>query len=146
MIPNRVTHLKGKTIFTLQLTCNCSHVVINTLTYPSVHMQKENLFQEITQCLVFHVVTCFLRHNDDFIVKIQAIIWRGWYKSWLRPSLREKCPNVEFFLVRIFLYSVRKSPYSVQIQENTDQKKLRPNGHVSCSACNGWPMIVSIQM
>ena len=33
-------------------------------------------------------------------------------------SLREKCPNTEFFLVRIFLYSV-------QIQENTDQDKLR---------------------
>ena len=33
-------------------------------------------------------------------------------------SLREKYSNTEFFLVRIFLYSVR-------IQENTDQKKLR---------------------
>ena len=33
-------------------------------------------------------------------------------------SLREKCPNTEFVLVRIFLYSVR-------IQENTDQKKIR---------------------
>ena len=32
--------------------------------------------------------------------------------------LRYTCPNTEFFLVRIFLYSVR-------IQENTDQKKLR---------------------
>ena len=32
--------------------------------------------------------------------------------------LREKCPNTEFFLVSIFLYSIR-------IQENTDQKKLR---------------------
>ena len=31
--------------------------------------------------------------------------------------LREKCPNTEFFLVRIFLYSVR-------ILENTEQKKL----------------------
>ena len=30
---------------------------------------------------------------------------------------REKCPNTEFFLVRIF-------PYSVQIQENTDQEKF----------------------
>ena len=29
-------------------------------------------------------------------------------------ALREKCPNTEFILVRIFLYSVR-------IQENTDQ-------------------------
>ena len=33
-------------------------------------------------------------------------------------TLREKCPNTEFFLVRIFMYSV-------QIEENTDQKKLR---------------------
>ena len=33
-------------------------------------------------------------------------------------KLREKCANTEFFLVRIFLYSV-------QIQENTDQKKTR---------------------
>ena len=29
--------------------------------------------------------------------------------------LREKCPNTELILVRVFLYSV-------QIQENTDQK------------------------
>ena len=36
-------------------------------------------------------------------------------------QLREKCPDTEFFPVRIFLYSV-------QIQENTDQKKL-------CSKC-----------
>ena len=33
-------------------------------------------------------------------------------------AMREKCPNTELFLVRIFLYSV-------QIQENTDQKQLR---------------------
>ena len=33
-------------------------------------------------------------------------------------TLREKCPNTEFFQVRIFLYSVQR-------QENTDQKKLR---------------------
>ena len=33
------------------------------------------------------------------------------------PSLCEKCPNTEFFLARIFLYSVR-------MQEITDQKKL----------------------
>ena len=46
-------------------------------------------------------------------------------------SLREKCPNKEIFLVRVFLYLIeygnliRKSLYSVRIQENTDQKKLR---------------------
>ena len=38
--------------------------------------------------------------------------------NFLTVILREKCPNTEFFLVRIFLYSVR-------MQENTDQKKLR---------------------
>ena len=32
-------------------------------------------------------------------------------------SLRKKCSNMEIFLVHIFLYSV-------QIKENTDQKKL----------------------
>ena len=35
----------------------------------------------------------------------------------LTITLREKSPNMEFFLVFIFLYSVR-------IQENTDKKKL----------------------
>ena len=33
----------------------------------------------------------------------------------LLPTLREKCPNTELFMVRIFLYSAR-------IQKNTDQK------------------------
>ena len=32
-------------------------------------------------------------------------------------ALRGKCPNTEFFLLRIFLYSVR-------MQENTDQNNL----------------------
>ena len=39
----------------------------------------------------------------------------GKYGNMGKVTLREKCPNTEFFLVRIFLYSVR-------IQENTDQK------------------------
>ena len=49
------------------------------------------------------------------------------YGFSLTRSLREKCPDTEYFLVRIFLYSDlrSKSRYSVRIQENTDQKKLR---------------------
>ena len=45
-------------------------------------------------------------------------------------ALREMYPNMEFFLVRIFLYPTEygdlqsKFPYSVRIQENTDKKKL----------------------
>ena len=40
-------------------------------------------------------------------------IWFQWHVR--KRLLREKCPNTKFFLVRIFLYSVR-------IQENTGQK------------------------
>ena len=36
-------------------------------------------------------------------------------KNTEKHTLREKCPNTELFLVRIFLYSVR-------IKENTDHK------------------------
>ena len=39
--------------------------------------------------------------------------------------LREKCPNTEFFLVRIFLYSVGLNTHSLRIQENRNKKKLR---------------------
>ena len=46
-------------------------------------------------------------------------------KTYLKKPPREKCPNTEFFLVRIFQYSVR-------IQENMDQKKSL-FGHFSCS-------------
>ena len=38
-----------------------------------------------------------------------------YFTNVLKPTLREKCPNRELFLVLIFLYSV-------QIQENRDQK------------------------
>ena len=58
------------------------------------------------------------------------MLWKGVLLHIIRiPSLREKCPNTEFFLVPIFLYldwirdSLRKSRYSVRIQENADQKK-----------------------
>ena len=47
-----------------------------------------------------------------------------------RSDTALKCPNTEFFLVHIFCIwtesgdLLRKSLYSVQIQENTDQEKL----------------------
>ena len=44
--------------------------------------------------------------------------WKTLLKEILFVTLREKCPNTEFFQVRIFLHSVR-------IQENTEQKNLR---------------------
>ena len=49
----------------------------------------------------------------------------------VKISLREKCPNTEFFLARIFRIRseygeiLRISPYSVRMREDRDQKKLR---------------------
>ena len=54
-------------------------------------------------------------------------------KKGLQISLREKCPNAEFFLVRIFLYS--DYPYSVRIQENTDQKNTQCLWQAHSSRC-----------
>ena len=48
----------------------------------------------------------------------------------MNKTLREKYPNTEFFLVRIFLYSD-------WIQENTEQKKLRLNLCLSYSFFDG---------
>ena len=49
--------------------------------------------------------------------------------------LREKCPNTEFVLVHIFLHSHwMRSPYSVRMGENTDQKKLRIWTHFTSSS------------
>ena len=63
-----------------------------------------------------------------------------------RIPLREKCPNMELFLVRIFLHSDwiwrftygdfrNKSPYSIRIHSVF--------GHYSGSACNGNQSVVS---
>ena len=46
-------------------------------------------------------------------IKCQKMVKTNWY--W---TLRKKCPNAEFFLVRIFLYSDWR-------KKNTDQKKHR---------------------
>ena len=75
-------------------------------------------------------VTLRIESGDEILRNYLEIRWRlATYMSKIIQSellscikqyiqlytLREKCPNTELFLVRIFLYSVR-------IQENTDQK------------------------
>ena len=47
-----------------------------------------------------------------------------------KSPLHKKCPNTEFFLVRI-------PPYSVQMQKNTDQKNLR-----IWTPFPQWPLII----
>ena len=59
-----------------------------------------------------NVIQCILNSLSIWLtMRIRALNGQNF-------TLRENCPKTEFFLVRIFLYSVR-------IQENTDQKKLR---------------------
>ena len=56
---------------------------------------------------------------------------RIFYSFYYRLAMREKCPNTDFFPVRIFrirteygeIWSI--SPYSIRMRKNTDQKKLR---------------------
>ena len=57
--------------------------------------------------------------KDPYELKYHLLIHRG---KKVVEALSRKCPNTEFFLVCIFLYS---DPYLVQIQKNTDQKNLR---------------------
>ena len=64
----------------------------------------------------------FLSQSDTLNLTLNYIIFylifRILNNTQSALALHEKCPKTEFFLVRIFLYSVL-------IQENTDQKKLR---------------------
>ena len=56
------------------------------------------------------ILFCTLRISKDLIKLVEF-------------TLREKCPNMEFFLVRIFPHSDRirsTSPYPVRMQENTN--------------------------
>ena len=60
------------------------------------------------------------QYSDVRAVFWWALLWHYHPPFWTgkKQARHEKCPNTEFFLVRIFLYLD-------WIQENTDQKKLR---------------------
>ena len=78
--------------------------------------------------------------NVKFVIKfVHSVFWHFSHNirtkygercetQEVKTPLREKYPNTEFFLARIFPHSnwiqtdTEYSPYSVRIQENTDQK------------------------
>ena len=78
------------------------------------------------------------RFSKKILLPLQSILVSYLRFAYVQPktifevmfSLCKKCPNTEFFLVRIFPYFgriwdlLRKYPYSARIWENTDQKKL----------------------
>ena len=96
----------------------------------------------LKSCGIFPWWDTILELGLKFIMPYQKWLWGGsdtqgmigyitagcgcWTNAPI--TMREKCPNMELFLVRIFLYSdwIRRdtytSPYTVRIQENTDRK------------------------
>ena len=81
-----------------------------------------------------YLISCWINTRLALSAKINCLQNVFNLVSLVTTSLREKCPNTDFFLVCIFLHSnwirrftlfTSKSLYSVRIQENTDQNKLR---------------------
>ena len=76
--------------------------------------------------MLIEILKMFKASNKDNMYLVQfsnfiliSFTWLGDNKD---ISLREKCPNTELFLVLIFCIRTSTSPYSVRIQENTNQK------------------------
>ena len=96
-----------------------------------------SLFKSHFSMGVFLKICCmfseylFLRTSLDgcfwssLVVDIVAFKLQSKMFNFLHNSLHEKCPNTEFFLVRIFPHFdwIRRDT-PVWIRENTDQKKL----------------------
>ena len=85
------------------------------------------MYLEMTNMLLAsskdHVISYLICLSVPFFV-FQDHVWAFvWFSA-----LCEKCPNTEFFLVRVFPHSDwirRDTEYSVRLRENTDQKKFR---------------------
>ena len=77
----------------------------------------------IFQRILISLAVCW--KVDDYLSLINCLFSEQMLQ-WTVSSLREKCLNTRIFLARIFLHSdwirilLRKSSYSVKIQENTD--------------------------
>ena len=69
------------------------------------------------QIIVSRGISLFL------IIKDENGLWEIRYLMlYEKASLRENCPNMEFFLVRIFLYSCI---YSVNLRIQSENRKIR---------------------
>ena len=51
--------------------------IIFTLSFASVHLEKKTILGDNTIFAVFHVATCFQRHNYDVIVKFKGFVKRA---------------------------------------------------------------------
>ena len=81
-----------------------------------------NSFQSFPQGRSNHFNPEFLVTDNAQIISKHILLLKVLlYSLVVTLTLREKCPNKELFLVRIFPHS-HCSPYSVPMRENTDQK------------------------
>ena len=104
----------------------CKYKVFSDQYFPVFGLTTGKYGPEKTPYLeTFHAVFVIIPAQLTFIIcGLFNFINEPYFHT---QTLREKCPNTEFFLVRTFLYSdwIRrfgKSLHSVQIQKNTDQK------------------------
>ena len=101
-------------------------------TFMILYIMKTHSHQMMHGTLLKHVFFLFLWNISRKKIRKKSLIWQiitsilmkqlplsfHYDFAKTKQTLHEKCPKMEFFLVRIFLYSVR-------IQENTYQEKLR---------------------
>ena len=98
--------------------------ILKVLAPLASYIKRANNQNQFKQNLPFrrvkeHVQRCNFSLLQTFHSrKCNSIFATSVIKVGVSLPLREKCPNTVFFLFRISLYSV-------QIQENTDQKKPR---------------------
>ena len=110
-------------IETSQLICTANQLtgfyMMATLAFNGLTLNERKRIDLPIHLLITHAICCFGHELSKQNMHT------------CKPSLREKCPNTEFFLVRISRHSDWRRgdpsiyPYSVRMRENTDQKKLR---------------------
>ena len=105
----------GSSLFQVVQACSSSFLV-KVCTGKNISM---NILFNINGCLksLFHEMQEGNKNVAYGSLKRKELS-RVLFRSSVIQALSEKCPNTEFFPVRIF-------PHSVRMWENTDQKKLR---------------------
>ena len=131
----------------IKTTHKPSKVAAVRIFFSIVHVIDETCFDD---CFLFHAITlyfmkvwCYFAFFETSFLKEINQGHRHWGETGeggapVRPpfsrakknfllkigkhTLREKCPNTEFFLVRIFPHGeiLRISPYSAQMRVNTE--------------------------
>ena len=115
-------------------TCFCVHQLMQTFLDSTIYLHSKTWYV-FTEKKMYSLASNN-RHDTHPLARVFIkFVLLSWEKRFLKVfmlrqlSLCEKCPNTDFFLVLIFLYSygdlLSKSTYSVRIQKKTDLRKLR---------------------